>query len=93
MAPSNLPVAVRTALDDSMLRAVLALRAYKPSGRIVEPGSGTWRLQYPLDHLRQRFSPDVAARITGITPRFCELTDGPDTLVGYQREAKCRAWL
>lgn len=55
--------------------------------------TSTWRLQYPLEQLRQRFSPDVAARIDGATPRFCELTDVPDTLVGYEREAECRAWL
>lgn len=55
--------------------------------------TSTWRLQYPLERLRQRFSADVAARITGATPRFTELTDVPDTLVGYEREAECRAWL
>jgi len=55
--------------------------------------TSTWRLQYPLEHLRQRFSTDVAARITGATLGFTELTDVPDTLVGYEREAECRAWL
>lgn len=46
-----------------------------------------------MEHLRQIFSPDVASRVAGTTPRFCELTDVPDTLVGYEREAECRAWL
>lgn len=55
--------------------------------------TSTWRLQYPLERIRQRFSADVAAKIAGATPRFAELTDVPDTLVGYEREAECRAWL
>ncbi|MFZ2856514.1 HAD domain-containing protein [Acidovorax sp.] len=55
--------------------------------------TSTWRLQSPLEHLRQRFSSDVAARIAGATPRYCELKDVPQTLVGYEREAECQAWL
>lgn len=55
--------------------------------------ASTWRLQYSLEHLRQRFSAHVAARILGTTPRFIELIDVPDTLVAYEREAECRAWL
>ena len=30
--------------------------------------SSTWREQFPLDDLRARFSPDIAARIVGATP-------------------------
>ena len=30
--------------------------------------SSTWRLAMPLKELRSRFSPDVAARIIGVTP-------------------------
>jgi len=31
--------------------------------------------------------------IEGVTPRYCDLPNVPDTLVGYQREAECHAWL
>jgi hypothetical protein len=55
--------------------------------------TSTWRLQSSLEHLRRRFSADVAARIAGITPRFFELENVPATLVGYEREAECHAWL
>ena len=30
--------------------------------------SSTWREQFPLDALRARFSPDIAARVIGATP-------------------------
>ena len=30
--------------------------------------TSTWRLERPLDTLRQRFARDIAARIAGITP-------------------------
>lgn len=31
--------------------------------------SSTWRYQFSLDDLRARFSPDIAARIIGATPK------------------------
>ncbi len=55
--------------------------------------SSTWRLQVPIDGLRARFSPDVAHRVVGVTPRFFELVNVPDSLLGYEREAECNAWL
>lgn len=55
--------------------------------------TSTWRLHSPLERLRQRFSPDIADRIVGFTPRITELANVPDTLVGYEREAECHAWL
>lgn len=55
--------------------------------------TSTWRLAKPLDQLRGFFSPDIAARVVGETPRFSELTDVPSSLLGYQREAECHAWL
>ena len=55
--------------------------------------SSTWRLQKPLDQLRSRFSADIAARVIGHTPRFNTLVDVPPTLVSYEREAECQAWL
>jgi hypothetical protein len=55
--------------------------------------SSTWRLTRSLDELRELFSADIAARVTAVTPRYPQLDDVPDTLVGYEREAECRAWL
>jgi hypothetical protein len=55
--------------------------------------TSTWRLQKPLDQLRERFSTDIAARVIGDTPRFNTLVDVPSTLVSYEREAECHAWL
>ncbi|AYM96405.1 hypothetical protein EAG14_10355 [Acidovorax sp. 1608163] len=55
--------------------------------------TSTWRLQKPLAQLRSRFSADIAARVVGDTPRFSTLIDVPSTLVSYEREAECQAWL
>lgn len=55
--------------------------------------SSTWRLQWPVEQLRSRFSPDVAHRVIGATPQFTDLEDVPDSLLGYEREAECQAWL
>ena len=54
--------------------------------------TSTWRLEQPLEALRQRFSPDIAVRIAGVTPTFVDLKQVPDTLISYPREAECRAW-
>ena len=55
--------------------------------------TSTWRLEQPLEALLQRFSPDVAVMIEGVTPKYSDLTNVPNTLVGYEREAECHAWL
>jgi hypothetical protein len=55
--------------------------------------SSTWRFHWSLERLRGNFSPDVAARIVGVTPKYTELNSIPDTLVSYEREAECQAWL
>ena len=55
--------------------------------------TSTWRLEKSYEDLLQRFSPDIAAMIEGVTPRYCDLTNVPNTLVGYEREAECHAWL
>lgn len=55
--------------------------------------TSTWRLQKSLDDLRSYFSSDVVNRIAGVTPRFGELTEVPNTLLAYQRQAECHAWL
>lgn len=55
--------------------------------------TSTWRLQFPVDDLRAHFSQDVAHRVIGATPKFCELENVPNSLLGYEREAECNAWL
>lgn len=55
--------------------------------------TSTWRLQQSLDQLRSRFSADIAAKVIGDTSRFSALVDVPSTLVSYEREAECHAWL
>lgn len=55
--------------------------------------SSTWRLQRPLQMLKGLFSPDVAKRIIGTTPVYAQLNNISDQLVGYEREAECKAWL
>lgn len=55
--------------------------------------SSTWRQQYSTDQLRSRFSTDVAHRVIGVTPEYKDLVDVPDSLLGYEREAECQAWL
>src|SRR3989344_2338617 len=47
--------------------------------------TSTWRLDQPFEAILQRFSPDIARVIEGVTPKYCELSNVPDTLVGYQR--------
>lgn len=55
--------------------------------------ASTWRLQRPLEQMLHQFSPDIAPLIVGITPTFNTLAHVPDTLLGYEREAECDAWL
>lgn len=55
--------------------------------------SSTWRLEQSLEDLRQRFSPDIASMIQGVSPRYCSLKNIQNTLVAYEREAECHAWL
>lgn len=48
--------------------------------------TSTWRLAMPLKELRSRFSPDVAARIVGVTPENFEEEE-------YERLAEVKAFL
>lgn len=48
--------------------------------------TSTWRLAMPLKELRSRFSPDVAARIVGVTPENLE----EET---YERLAEIKSFL
>jgi len=55
--------------------------------------SSTWRLHRSLQELKALFSADIAVRVVGTTPHYARLDDIPDSLVGYEREAECSAWL
>lgn len=55
--------------------------------------TSTWRLDQSLEDLRQRFSPGIANMIRDATPRYCSLESVPNTLISYEREAECHAWL
>jgi len=35
--------------------------------------TSTWRLEQAYEDLLERFSPDIAAMIEGVTPRYCDL--------------------
>ncbi len=59
-----------------------------PSVEIVI--SSTWRNQFTLEELRSRFSPDIAARIIGMTPQ-AEHADG--NYLPTRREAEILDWL
>jgi hypothetical protein len=48
--------------------------------------SSTWRQIYPLPALRGKFSPDIAARVIDVTPRFVD--EKP-----YMRQREILAWL
>lgn len=62
-----------------------------PSCEIVI--SSTWRITHPLPTLLQAFSPDVRGRVVGITPGQVSSGELPESLLGYEREAECNAWL
>lgn len=55
--------------------------------------TSTWRLQRGLEDLLTNFSADVAHRVVGVTPAMSLLNDVPDSLVSFEREAECNAWL
>lgn len=55
--------------------------------------ASTWRLKMSLDSLRDRFSPDLAERVIGVTGQFEQLVGIPDSLISFPREAECFAWL
>lgn len=52
--------------------------------------SSMWRYEFTLDQLRARFSPDIAARIIGVTPKT-ERIDGK--YLPARREGEILDWL
>lgn len=62
-----------------------------PSTEVVV--SSTWRLQYSLDALRERFSPDIAQRVVGVTPVHLHNDAIPERLLSFPRHAECIEWM
>ena len=78
------------------------LRAVDPGLRLPIVISSMWRIFYPLQTMRERFPPDIAGRIVGVTPSsFLEqMQSAPGgTLVAGERpddqhrEGEVRAWM
>lgn len=55
--------------------------------------SSTWRLQYPLEQLRARFSNDMRPRIVGVTPLAANLPAGPSRLEAFPRHKEAWHWM
>lgn len=55
--------------------------------------ASTWRQNHPLSELQKPFTPDIAARIIGVTPFAHEIEEVPESMLAYEREAECHAWL
>lgn len=53
--------------------------------------SSAWRKKYSVDELRALFSPDIAARILGVTPDL--VGDGVEQPSEHVRESEVKAWL
>jgi hypothetical protein len=57
--------------------------------------SSAWRLKHTLAELRSNFSPDIAARIVGVTPdhrKLCD-KDSPESLTRFSRHWECDSWI
>lgn len=54
--------------------------------------SSTWRESRTLQQLQSLFSPDIAARIVGATPRWQDIQDEFST-GNYVRQAEVEGWL
>lgn len=52
--------------------------------------SSSWRYQFSLDNLQSRFSPEIAARITGTTPLHLDAAGEP---LNIPREQEIVNWL
>ncbi|HYD61693.1 MAG TPA: HAD domain-containing protein [Noviherbaspirillum sp.] len=54
--------------------------------------SSTWRESRTLAQLQALFSPDIGARIVGVTPQWQDLQDEA-SMGSYVRQAEIEAWL
>ena len=75
----------------SCLPAIEAVLREVPDVEVVI--SSTWRLQYPLEKLRARFSADIAKRVVDVTPLGWDQQECPDMLWSYPRHAECWQWM
>lgn len=55
--------------------------------------SSTWRLHYPLEVLKARFSADIAERVVGVTPYQVSTEAVPARFLSFPRHAECIAWM
>ena len=63
------------------------LRQHRPALVVI---ASSWREVFPLDEIRDRFSPDIARRVVDCTP-FLEATDAAN--VDYLRHREVEAFL
>lgn len=55
--------------------------------------SSSWRLTRPLPALVEALSAEVRMRVVGTTPTKVLPGELPESLMAYEREAECHAWL
>ncbi len=63
------------------------MRDFPPAEIII---SSTWRYQFSIEELRSKFSPDIAARIVGMTP---QTEQDEREYVQARREVEILEWL
>ena len=55
--------------------------------------SSSWRIVRPLPVLMDALSAEVRMRVVGTTPTKVPPGELPESLMAYEREAECHAWL
>lgn len=75
----------------SRLAGIEAVLRTCPSVEVVL--STTWRLQYPFDHLRGKFSGDIQPRVVGATEAAYTLPEWPSRLNAYPRHKEAHHWM
>lgn len=70
------------------------VREADPDSRMGIVISSMWRIEETLDQLKAHFSPDIAARIVGVTPVLpvANLGWGGQDTRGH-RQSECQAWI
>lgn len=79
----------KTQLFSCLPRLEAVLRDF-PEVQIVI--SSTWRESRSLSELKTFFSPDIAARVIGVTPLWRDIPSIVE-VIGYQRHAEIEAWI
>ncbi|MGQ0730335.1 HAD domain-containing protein [Acidovorax sp.] len=75
----------------SRLAGIEAVLRTCPSVEVVL--STTWRLQYPFDQLREKFSRDIQPRVIGATEAAFRLPEWPSRLSAYPRHKEVHHWM